>query len=325
MAIAIVTSGGDCAGMNPAIKQFVDYSHDNNLDPYLIYDGLEGLIDGNIKKATYEDVAGIMHEGGTRIRSSRSKRFFEYEYRKIAYENLKKFNIDKIVILGGDGSFRALNQFYKDFGINFVGIPATIDNDIFGTDYCLGVDTALNIIREATDAIRDTSSSFKRACVIETMGRDCGYLALISAITCGAEVCIIPELDYDLKSIGDRLKKELADGRKYIVCVVAEGCHGDKCTSTSELVRWLQEDIGIETRATILGHVQRGGNPTVFDRLMASQFVIRAIDKFLSEDTVSNVIVYKESKFDFVTIDYVNSEKYKIKDELIALAQRLTN
>ncbi len=324
MSIAIMTSGGDCAGMNPAIKQFVDYCYDQGIKPYLIYDGLEGLIDGNIKIAKYEDVAGIMHLGGTIIRSSRSKRFFEYEYRKIAYDNLKAYDIDKIIVLGGDGSFRGLNQFHKDFGINFIGIPATIDNDIFGTDYCLGVDTALNIIRQATDAIRDTSASFKRACVIETMGRDCGYLALISAITCGAEVCIIPELDYDLESIGKRLKKELEDGRKYIVCVVAEGCNGKTCTSTQELVKWLEEDIKIETRATILGHVQRGGNPTVFDRLMASEFITLAVDKIL-EEKVANVIVYKESKFKFETIEYINSQKYQIREDLISLGKRLTN
>ena len=327
MAIAIMTSGGDCAGMNPAIKQFVDYCFSKNIKPYLIYDGLEGLIDGNIKPATYDDVAGIMHEGGTKIRSSRSKRFFEYDYRKIAFENLQKHNIDKIVILGGDGSFRALNQFHKDFGINFVGIPATIDNDIFGTEYCLGVDTALNIIRHATDAVRDTSASFKRACVIETMGRDCGYLALVSAITCGAEICIIPELEYDLESIGRRLKKELANGRKYIVCLVAEGCATDKCTSTSQLVSWLEHDIGIETRATILGHVQRGGNPTVFDRLMASEFVTYSIDRLLENKNQDggSVIIYKKSEFEFVSIDYVNSQKYEIREDLLELAKRLVN
>lgn len=209
MAIGILTSGGDCAGMNPAIKHFVDYCLNKAIEAYLIYDGLEGLIDGNIKKATYNDVAGIIHEGGTILRSSRSKRFFEYEYRKQAFENLQTNNITKLIILGGDGSFRALNQFHKDFNIPFVGIPSTIDNDIFGTDYCLGVDTALNIIRKATDAIRDTSASFKRGCVIETMGRDCGYLALVSAITCGAEICIIPELEYNLELLKQKLQNDL--------------------------------------------------------------------------------------------------------------------
>lgn len=317
MSIAILTSGGDCAGMNPAIKQFVDHCFIKNVQPYLIYDGLEGLIDGNIKAATHEDVAGIMHEGGTILRSSRSKRFFEYEYRKQAFENLQKHGIDKLVILGGDGSFRALNQFYKDFGVQFVGVPSTIDNDIFGTDYCLGVDTALNIIRGATDAVRDTSASFKRGCVIETMGRDCGFLALISALTCGAEVCIIPELEYDLDSLAKKLKNQINHGRKYVVTIVAEGTH-----KTADLVKWLEEDVGIETRATVLGHIQRGGNPTVHDRLMAVEFVTFAVDKLLYENSNDGlVIVYKDAKFDFVTIDYVNSGKYEIKQNLLDMAE----
>lgn len=316
MSIAILTSGGDCAGMNPAVKHFVDYCFNKSIQPYLIYDGLEGLIDGNIKKAMHEDVAGIMHEGGTFIRSSRSKRFFEYQYREEAYNNLKEHGIDRLVILGGDGSFRALDQFYKDFSIPFVGIPSTIDNDIFGTDYSLGVDTALNMIRGAIDAIRDTSASFKRGCVIETMGRDCGYLALVSAITCGAEVCIVPELPYNLESLGKKLKSQMRHGRRYIVCIVAEGTN-----QTQNIVQWLEDDVGIETRATVLGHTQRGGNPTVHDRLMAIEFVTNAVDKLLS-DTYHDglVVVYKDSKFEFVTIDYVNSQKYQIKSHLTDLA-----
>ena len=320
MGIAILTSGGDCAGMNPAIKQFVDYCYIKGVQPYLIFDGLEGLIDGDIKQATHSDVAGILHEGGTMLRSSRSKRFFEYSYRKQAYENLVSHGINKLVILGGDGSFRALKQFYHDFGVEFIGIPATIDNDIFGTDYCLGVDTSLNIIRNATDAIRDTSASFKRGCVIETMGRDCGYLALVSALTCGAEVCVIPEITVDLETLAKKLKNQLILGRKYIVVIVAEGTK-----KTQELVDWLEHDVGIETRATILGHIQRGGNPTVHDRLMAVEFVTFAIDKILEQDTNEGlVIVYKNGKFDFVTIDYVNSQKYSIKQNLLDMAIGMT-
>jgi 6-phosphofructokinase 1 len=316
MSIAILTSGGDCAGMNPGIKRFVDYCFYKRVQPYLIFDGLEGLIDGNIKEATHGDVVGLMHEGGTILRSSRSKRFFEYEYRKQAFENLQKHGIDKLVILGGDGSFRALNQFYKDFGVQFVGVPSTIDNDIFGTDYCLGVDTALNFIRTATDAVRDTSSSFSRGCVIETMGRDCGFLALITALACSAEVCIIPELEYDLDSLSKKLKNQMKMGRKYIVTVVAEGTG-----KTGDIVKWLEEDVGIETRATILGHTQRGGNPSVHDRLMAVEFVTYAVDRLLSEDKDEGlVVVYKDAKFDFVTIDYVNSAKFQIKQNLLDMA-----
>ncbi len=318
MAIAIMCSGGDSAGMNPAIKTFVERSLESNQIPYLIYDGLEGLIDNDIKPATYQNVSGIMHKGGTVIRSSRSKRFFEYSYREKAYKNLQALDIDKLVVLGGDGSFRAMGQFYEDFGVNFIGIPSTIDNDIFGTDYCLGVDTALNVIRDSIDKIRDTASSFRRAFVIETMGRDCGYLALVSAVTSGAEVCIVPELKYDLESLGDRLKSQIKNGRIYALCIVSEGSK-----ATNKVVDWIQDDVGMQARVTILGHTQRGGNPTVYDRLMAFQYARLAVDKLLNDKSSHEVVVFKDSKFEFVSIEYINSGRYKIDPELLALADRM--
>ena len=318
MSIAILTSGGDCAGMNPAIKHFVDYCFNNGRKPYLVYDGLEGLIDNNIRLATHNDVAGIIHEGGTKIRSSRSKRFFEYKYRKKAFKNLQKHNINKLIVLGGDGSFRALNQFYNDFKIPCVGIPATIDNDIFGTDYCLGVDTSLNIIRGAIDAIRDTASSFKRAFVIETMGRDCGYLALVSALTSGAEICIIPELKFDLKSMKKKFKKEIENGRQYLVCVVAEGTK-----ETQNIQNWLENELKIETRSIILGHIQRGGSPTVHDRLMAAKFITYAIGE-LESTTDALVIVQKNGSFSFENISYIISSKHHVKQNLLDMAIGMT-
>ena len=320
MAIAILCSGGDCAGMNPAIKTFVERALECNEKPYLIYDGLEGLIDNNIALASYKDVSGIIHKGGTVIRSSRSKRFFEYEYRKKAYENLQALGIDKIVILGGDGSFRAFGQFYEDFGVSFVGVPSTIDNDIFGTDYCLGVDTALNVIRVSIDQIRDTASSFKRAFVVETMGRECGYLALISAVTSGAEVCIVPELSYDLKSLEKKLKKQIKEGRIYTLCIVSEGAK-----ATHEIAKWVEEDVGMQARVTILGHTQRGGNPTVYDRLTAFEFARLAVDKLVNGSKVDEIVVYKDGRFGFVSSRYVNSGKFEIDDELLGLADGMVN
>lgn len=319
MSIAIMCSGGDAAGMNPAIKQFVEYSFDLGIKPYLIYDGLEGLIDDEIKEATHERVGGIIHRGGTVIRSSRSKRFFEIEHRKVAYENLKSRGIDKLVVLGGDGSFRAMRQFYHDFGVNFVGIPTTIDNDIFGTDYCLGVDTALNVIRESIDDIRDTAASFKRAFVIETMGRDCGYLALVSALTSGAEMLVVPEMENDFASLEARFKRQIKEGRSYIIAIVAEGSK-----MSDKVAAWFKDTIGMESRVSVIGHIQRGGSPSVFDRLMAFEFAKLSIDKLMLKPDDRNVIVYKESKFDFVSIDYINSQKYQIKPDLIKLAEKLT-
>ncbi|MCX6074298.1 MAG: 6-phosphofructokinase [Campylobacterales bacterium] len=318
MNIAIFTSGGDCSGMNPAIKTFVEECYMRGITPYLIYDGLEGLIDDSIKKAEHSDVSRIIYRGGTVLRSSRSKRFFEKEYRVQAYENLKRKDIKKLIVLGGDGSFRALDAFHDDFGIDFIGIPSTIDNDIYGTDYCLGVDTALNVIRRAIDEIRDTAASFKRAFVIETMGRECGYLALVSALTCGAEVCIIPELEFDLQTLGERLKKEVNEGRNYAIAITAEG------SNMSEKVEaWFENEIGLESRISKLGHIQRGGNPTVFDRLIASEFVINALDRLIQTPNTHHAIVYKNSTFDFIAIDTVSSGKYTIKPELLKMGQAL--
>jgi 6-phosphofructokinase 1 len=320
MSIAIMCSGGDAAGMNPAIKEFVEYSLQLSLDPYLIYDGLEGLIDDKIVKATREHAGGIASRGGTIIRSSRSKRFFDIEFRKQAFDNLNRRGIDKLVVLGGDGSFRAMKQFYHDFGVNFVGIPTTIDNDIFGTDYCLGVDTALNVIRNCIDDIKDTAYSFRRAFVIEVMGRDCGYLAAVSALTSGAEMCLIPELEFDLNYLKKRYLKEFADGRTYLISIVAEGVH-----KTNEIVEWFKNEIGIDTRATVLGHLQRGGRPTVQDRLMAFEFTQLAIKKLLKPKDDKNVIVYKDAKFDFVTIDYINSQKYTVPEQILSFVEGLSH
>ena len=307
-----MSSGGDAAGMNPAIKKFVDYAYKQGEDSFLIYDGLEGLIDNKIKPATHQDVAGILHRGGTIIRSSRSKRFFEFEYRQKAYDNLKSHGITGLVILGGDGSFRAMEKFSSEFELNFVGIPSTIDNDIYGTDYCLGVDTALNVIRDALDKIRDTASSFNRAFLVEVMGRDCGYLAIVSAMVSGAEVCIVPEIKFDYEKVGKRLKQEVIDGRNYALAIVSEGTR-----QTGEVHKWLQETIGLETRVSILGHIQRGGNPTVFDRLMAFDFTIAAVDHLLSHNNSNKVVVLQKSEFKLIDIEEVVSNKYQLPQKYL--------
>ena len=316
--IAIMCSGGDSSGMNPAIKKFVDYAYDKGLTPYFIYDGLDGLIDDNIKKAEHKDVSGIIHLGGTIIRTSRSKKFYDFSNRNIAYNNLKKYNIDKLIVLGGDGSFKAMDIFCQEFDISFVGIPATIDNDINGTDYCLGVDTALNVIKNALDDIRDTSSSFKRAFVIETMGRDCGYLALISALTSGAEICIIPEIKYDLNSLQKRLSTEIQNGRSYIIAIVSEATK-----DTEKIKQWIQTDLKFEVREMILGHIQRGGSPSVYDRLMAFEFISYSIDRLIQKK-VNEIITYKDSKFKFLKVDEVISKSYQIDSRLLEFASKLT-
>lgn len=312
-----MTSGGDAAGMNPAVKCAVEYAASKGYRPFLVYDGLRGLIDDRIVEASRELVSGILHRGGTILRSSRSQRFFDINYRQQAFENLKRRGIGKLIVIGGDGSFRALNQFYNDFGVPFAGIPATIDNDIAGTDYCLGVDTALNMIRQSVDSIRDTASSFSRGFVIEVMGRHCGYLALTSALSCGAEICLVPELEYDLNAIGARLKHELANGRTYVIALVAEG------TKMSEyLTRWIKDSLNMDARLTVLGHVQRGGSPTVVDRIMAYKFAVSAVEALDAGET-NAIMVFRDGTYGHLPIQAVADAKYTLDPALLKLGAPL--
>jgi len=316
--IAILCSGGDVSGMNPSLKHFVEYSLQKKLIPYFVYDGYEGLIDNNIKKASYRDVSGIINRGGSKIGSARSQRFMDKEYRNIAKKNLDMLNIDMLVVLGGDGSFRGLDIFYKETGIRFCGIPATIDNDINGTDYSLGVDTALNIIKTSIDSIRDTASSFKRAFVIETMGRDCGYLALISALTSGAELCLIPEKKYELKAYEEKFKAEINNGRRYFIAIVCEGIKQE----SGEIAEWFEEKIGVESRVTVLGHIQRGGNPSVYDRLMAYKFINYAIDG-LTGLYDESIVCYTKDGFKYKSIDEVVNTPFELDPKLLKFLENV--
>lgn len=311
--IAILCSGGDVSGMNPALKRFVEYAKEKQLKPFFIYDGYEGLINNNIKEATYSDVSGIITRGGTKIGSSRSKRFMQSKFRTIAKNNLNALNINMLLVLGGDGTFKGLNTFYKEHQVKFCAIPSTIDNDINGTDYCLGVDTALNIIKTSVDSIRDTASSFSRAFVIETMGRNCGYLALITHLTSGSELCLIPEIEYALSSYTKEFKSQIKNGRKYFISIISEGIDH----SAQEVAEWFEKDVGIEARVTILGHIQRGGSPSVKDRLMAYEFVTNAINALL-EGKEKSVICYDHLGFNFKSIEEVNGSKNVLDKKLLS-------
>jgi 6-phosphofructokinase 1 len=314
--IAILCSGGDVSGMNAALKRFVEYSIAKGLTPYFVDNGYEGLIDNQISQASYCDVAGIISRGGTKIHSSRSKRFMEKSYRKQALDNLKSHNIVYLIVLGGDGSCKGMQLLSDESeGMGFSAIPSTIDNDIAGTEYCLGVDTALNVIKYAIDSIRDTASSFGRAFVIEAMGRECGYLALVSALTSGAEMCLIPEIPYDLDSYKERFQKQIAEGRRYFIAVVSEAMQ-----NSEEISKWFEEEIDIESRIMVLGHMQRGGNPTVYDRLMAFDFVTHAIDGLL-EGNQSSVICYNEGGFNHKKIEDVAFQKYELNSGLLKLGK----
>ncbi|AKF24870.1 6-phosphofructokinase [Sulfurovum lithotrophicum] len=314
--IAILCSGGDVSGMNAALKRFVDYAFDQGMRPFFVENGYEGLIDNKISAAAYSDVAGIISIGGTKIRTSRSERFKESSYRQIALENLREHGITGLVVLGGDGSFKGMQKLSEECNdIGFIGIPSTIDNDIAGTQYCLGVDTALNAIRVAIDSIRDTASSFGRAFVIEVMGRECGYLALVSALTSGAEMCLIPEVPYNLEVYKEEFLEEKEQGRSYFIAIVSEALK-----NTEQIVQWFEEEIAIESRMTVLGHIQRGGIPTVHDRLMAFHFVTTAIDA-LREGIKSTVVCYDDGMFLCKDIKDVAFKKYMIDEDLLALGK----
>ena len=313
-SIAIICSGGDVSGMNPALKHFVEHSLKRGLQPFFVYNGYEGLIDDDIVAASYNNVAGIITKGGTIIGSARSKRFTQEEFRAKAKANLDKRGITSLIVLGGDGSFRGLNFFYKEHGIAFCGVPSTIDNDIYGTEYCLGVDTALNIIKGAVDAIRDTASSFRRAFVIETMGRNCGYLALISHLTSGSELCLIPEKKYNLAEYEAAFKEQIKNGRSYFIAIVSEGIE----ESSQSIATWFEEKLGVEARVSVLGHIQRGGNPSVYDRLMAYKFVNYAIDGLISGET-NTVICYTKQGFEYKSIEEVTSQTKALDSELLGL------
>ncbi len=312
--IAILCSGGDVSGMNAALKRFVEYSIAKGLTPYFVEHGFEGLIDNNIYQAGYSDVASIISRGGTKIHTSRSKRFMEQVYRKQALDSLKSHQIEYLVVLGGDGSFKGMQKLADEsVGIGFSGIPSTIDNDIAGTEYCLGVDTALNVIKFSIDSIRDTASSFSRAFVVEAMGRECGYLALVSALTSGAEMCLIPEIPYDLDKYKECFQKQIKEGREYFIAVVSEALK-----NSEQIAQWFEEEIGIESRVMVLGHIQRGGNTSVHDRLMAFHFVKHAIDALL-EGNKSSVICYNEGGFTYKKIEDVAFKKYQINSDLLEL------
>jgi len=208
-----------------------------------------------------------------------------------------------------------MQKLSQESSIAFSGIPATIDNDIAGTEYALGVDTALNVIKCSIDAVRDTASSFSRAFVIETMGRECGYLALVSALTSGAEMCLIPEIPYDLHTYKKHFLQEMEEGRSYFIAVVSEAL---KCTQ--HIQQWFEKEIGIEARSVVLGHTQRGGNPTVHDRLMAYHFVTRAVDGLL-EERKSAVVCYCDGGFAYKEIEEVAFRKHTVSPDLLQLAE----
>lgn len=275
--IGILTSGGDAPGMNAVIRAVVRTSIYNNIKVLGIEEGYTGLLEGRVKEMGLSSVADIVHRGGTMLRSSRSEEFEREEGFKKALNIIEIFNIDGLIILGGDGSLKGAERLAKE-GIPVIGIPCTIDNDLGYTDYTIGFFTALETVVEAISRIRDTSTSHGRANIIEVMGRYCGDIALYAGLSGGAESIIVPEMDFDIDEVAQKAIRGRNRGKLHHIIILAEGI-GNAYDVAEELV----ERTGIDTRVTILGHTQRGGTPTSFDRILASKMGRNAVELLLGE------------------------------------------
>lgn len=274
--IAVITSGGDAPGMNAAIRAVVRTARTSGLEVVGFYHGYAGIIDDEWCFLDYKDVGGIMERGGTILRSSRCEEFKTSAGRKRAMDVLKSHEVDALVVIGGEGSLTGAMLLEDEHGFPTVGIPGTIDNDISMTDMCIGVDTCLNTVVDATQKLKDTASSHERAFVVEVMGRSSGYVALMSAVAVGAEAVVIPERPVDYDELAERLLQQKKRGKINCIVMVAEGA-----ASAFTVARHLEHRIGYETRITVLGHIQRGGSPTAYDRILASRMGYEAVKTLL--------------------------------------------
>ena len=267
--IGVLTSGGDAPGMNAAIRAVVRSAIYAKCEVFGIFGGYQGLISGDIRKMTNSDVSNILQRGGTILKTARSMEFKTKEGRQKAYDNLKKLGINALVVIGGDGSFTGAKIFSHEFDIPTVGIPGTIDNDLFGTDHTIGYDTAVNTAMEAIDKIKDTASAHNRLFFIEVMGRDAGFIALRTAIATGAEAMLVPEFDMDPETLVKKIARDYDPSKSSSIVIVAEGAHCGGAYGIAEKVKEIHPEY--EVRVSVLGYLQRGGSPTQADRVLASQ------------------------------------------------------
>ena len=284
--IAFLTSGGDSPGMNAAVRAIVKSCMFYGIVPVGIRDGYKGMVEGDMYEMCYADVDNIIHTGGTILGSSRCLAFFEEETRKKAIEQLIRFQVDGLIVIGGDGTFTGASILSTEMGIPVIGIPGTIDNDIYGTDHTIGYDTALNTVTEAVDKIRDTAASHHRIFFIEVMGRDAGFIALNSAISSGAENVLIPEKHMDIEKLVKDIKAQ-NKGRRGSIIMVAEGDEWGGAIELMEKVKPFLPDFDL--RCSILGHIQRGGNPSALDRIIATRMGSYAVE--LLKDGKTNLMI----------------------------------
>ncbi|MFC1845797.1 6-phosphofructokinase [Chloroflexota bacterium] len=277
--IGVLTSGGDAPGMNACIRAVVRSAIQNGIDVIGIKRGYSGLLDREFQKLNRRSVANIIQRGGTTLETDRCEEFRMPEGREKAFEILKEEGIEGVVVIGGDGTFRGASAMLEEHKVKFIGVPATIDNDIYGTDYTIGFDTAINTAMEAIDRIRDTADSTERIFFVEVMGRSAGFIAIEVGIAGGAEEIIIPEIETDLEKLCQNIKDSLKRGKRSSIIVVAEG---NEIGHTMQIADYVKLRLKVNCRACILGHLQRGGSPTARDRVLASKLGIAAIDGLLN-------------------------------------------
>ncbi|MBQ1511157.1 MAG: 6-phosphofructokinase [Selenomonadaceae bacterium] len=316
-AIAVMTSGGDAPGMNAAARAVVRTALHEGVDVYGIHNGYKGMIGDDIEQLNSRSVSDLIQRGGTFLGTARSKEFKTPEGRKKGFENLQKRGIEGLVIIGGDGSLTGGSLMSKEFGIPIVGLPGTIDNDVWGTDYTIGADTAANTIVEAINKLRDTASAHRRIMIVEVMGHKSGWLAMTTGIAGGAEYVLVPEVKFDLDDMCHELKDAYERGKRYSIIVVAEGA----CDAIG-LGTVVEEKTGIDTRVSVLGHIQRGGSPTVEDRMKASMLGEKAALAIISG--VTNVVFgFDAGKVVSINLFEAVNNKKTLDPELVRLARML--
>jgi len=320
--IGVLTSGGDAPGMNAALRAVVRTAAYHNVGCVGIYQEYQGLIDNKVKVMNARSVNNIINKGGTVLKSARCLEFRTKEGRKIAYENLQKQGIEALVIIGGDGSFTGALIFQSEFNIPVIGIPGTIDNDIFGTSHTIGFDTALNTVIDAIDKIRDTAISHNRLFFVEVMGRDAGHIALNTGIGAGAEEVLIPEEDMGLDRLLESLKRSEKSGKSSSIVVVAEGDKAGK--NVFEIAEYVEKNLPYyDVRVSVLGHMQRGGSPSCFDRVLASRMGVYAVEALL--DGHSNMMVGMQGgEMILSPLEKAIKGKSEINKDLIRVSDILT-
>ncbi|PKO01217.1 MAG: 6-phosphofructokinase [Chloroflexi bacterium HGW-Chloroflexi-5] len=316
--IGVMTSGGDAPGMNPFIRAVVRSCAANGIKTLGIEGGFEGLIHGKFREMGVRDVSGILQRGGTILQTARSLEFREPSGQREAVRQINNAGMDAVIVAGGDGSLNGAQKLVAK-GIPVVGVPASIDNDIYGTDMCIGVDTALNTIVDAIDKIRDTASSHNRAFLIETMGRASGYLAIQAGIICGAELVLIPEHKTAPEEVAKAIEESYRRGKSHAIIVVAEGYEPHALDLAAEIDAM---DIGFSTRVTILGHIQRGGKPSAFDRLLATRFGVTAVE-FLLAGKTNVMTALQGTEMCAVPIDEVISNTKVLSQKFIEMTKIL--